>query len=102
MTNTRRITLDTLVELVDRVERGRGYALAIGESSTLKAVFHATTGSNLTVGADPATFDRVLTDRDPELATSCRHYGRHLITADALETPPVRRSAVADICGPIR
>lgn len=72
MTNTRRITLDTLVELVDRVERGRGYALAIGESSTLKAVFHATTGSNLTVGADPSTFDRALTDRDPELAARFR------------------------------
>lgn len=72
MTDTRRITLDTLVELVERVERGRGYALAIGESSTLKSVFHTTSGSNLTVGADPATFDSVLTARDPELAARFR------------------------------
>lgn len=80
---TQRIDLDHLVELVARVERGRGYPLTIGESSTLKGVFHTTTGSNLAVGADPATFDRVLTSRDPALAAHCRHYGRHLIAAEA-------------------
>lgn len=71
--------LDDLVVLVDRVEHARGHALAIGESSAVKAAFHAAGSVSLptasyTHGVEVDRFCTLLATTDPDLATHFRAY----------------------------
>ncbi len=71
------LNLDDLVELVDRVEHARGQALAIGESSAVKAAFHAAGSISLptasyTHGVEVDRFCTLLATTDPDLATHFR------------------------------
>jgi len=78
-TSTDLLNLDELVELVDRVEHVRGHALAIGESSAVKAAFHAAGAISLptasyTHGVDADRFCALLAATDPDLA---EHFRTH-------------------------
>lgn len=71
------MNLDDLVELVDRVEHARGHALAIGESSAVKAAFHAADSVSLsttgyTRGVDADRFCALLATTSPDLAEQFR------------------------------
>ncbi|WP_439033309.1 hypothetical protein [Gordonia terrae] len=71
------LNLDGLVELVDRVEHARGYPLTIGESSAVKAAFHAAGSISLptasyTHGVDADRFCALLATTDPDLAARFR------------------------------
>ena len=71
------LNLDGLVELVDRVEHARGQALSIGESSAVKAAFHAAGSMSLptasyTLGVDVDRFCAILATTNPDLAARFR------------------------------
>lgn len=71
------LTLDCLVELVDRVEHARGQALAIGESSAVKAAFHAAGSvgpptASYTRGVEVDRFYALLATTNPDLAEQFR------------------------------
>lgn len=73
------LNLDGLVELVDRVEHARGQALAIGESSAVKAAFHAAGSMSLptasyTLGVDVDRFYALLAITNPDLAARFRSH----------------------------
>lgn len=72
------LNLDDLVELVDRVEHARGQALAIGESSAVKAAFHAAGSMSLghpyTHGVNVDRFCALLATTNPDLAAHFRSH----------------------------
>ncbi|MCZ4581718.1 hypothetical protein O4158_22040 [Gordonia amicalis] len=83
------MNLDDLVELVDRVEHARGQALAIGESSAVKAAFHAagsiSLGHPYTYGVDADRFCTLLATTNPALAEQFR---THRAAAQSLGPAP--------------
>ena len=74
------LNLDDLVELADRVEHARGHPLTIGESSAVKAAFHAAgsislptaTASHYTHGVAVDRFYALLATTNPVLAEQFR------------------------------
>ncbi|UPG70805.1 hypothetical protein [Gordonia hongkongensis] len=100
------LTLDCLVELVDRVEHARGQALAIGESSAVKAAFHAAGSvgpptASYTRGVEVDRFYALLATTNPDLAEQFRtHRGRHAVARSrALSGPQAaQQRAIAQQC----
>lgn len=71
------LNLDDLVELADRVEHARGHPLTIGESSAVKAAFHAAGSIGLptasyTHGVEADRFYALLASTNPGLAEQFR------------------------------